>query len=88
MTIAFDIPQNIESLLQQGGQSPSVAAKEAFLVELYRQEKISHGELAQALGLSRQETDVVLNQHGVTEDLLTPQELAAQVASLSELLRQ
>jgi predicted HTH domain antitoxin len=88
MTIAFDIPGNIEHLLQQSGQDPSQAAKEALLVELYRQEKISHGELAQALGLSRCGTDVVLKRHNVTEDLLTPQELATQVAQLRERLRQ
>jgi predicted HTH domain antitoxin len=86
MTVTFSIPQNVERLLAEDGQDLNLAAKEAALVELYRREKISHGELAQALGLSRYETDGVLRKHGVIEDLITREELQAQIASLGELL--
>ena len=86
MTITFTVPPTIERLLGEDGLDLNLAAKEAALVELYRREKISHGELAQALGSSRHETDAVLQRHGVTEDLITPEELAAQVSSLRELL--
>ena len=52
-----------------------------MLVELYRQGRISHGELAEGLGLSRYETDGVLRRH-VTEDLLSGEELDEQLAGL------
>ena len=86
MTITFSLPQEIERLLAQEGQDLSLITKEAALVELYRQEKISHGQLAQALGLSRYETDAVLKRHGVTEDLITSEELNAQLKNLKTLL--
>jgi len=88
MTITFSLPQEIEQLLAQEGRDLSLITREAVLVELYRQEKISHGQLAQALGLSRYETDAVLKRHGVTEDLITPEELNAQVEALGKLLDQ
>jgi hypothetical protein len=86
MTITFSLPQDIERLLAQEGRDLSLVTKEAALVELYRQEKISHGQLAQALGLSRYETDAVLKRHGVTEDLITAGELNAQVEAVRALL--
>ena len=86
MTVTFSIPPNVERLLVEDGQDLNLAAKEAALLDLYRREKISHGELAQALGLSRCATDGVLKKHAVTEDLITPEELKAQVASLGDLL--
>ena len=51
------------------------------MVELYREGRISHGELAEGLGLSRYQADGVLKRHNVTEDLLCSDELAEQVAS-------
>lgn len=88
MTITFSLPHDIEHLLTQDGQNLSEVTKEAALVELYRQAKISHGQLARALGLSRFETDAVLRQHGVTEDLMTAEELSVQVQALGKLLDQ
>jgi Uncharacterised protein family (UPF0175) len=40
-------------------------AREAYLVELYRQDRITHHQLTQALGLSRLEGDGVLKRHKV-----------------------
>ncbi len=79
MTITFTIPENVERLLQEQGPDANLAAKEAALVELYRQDKITHFELAQALGLSRYQTDGVLKRHGVTEDLPTVEEFEQQL---------
>lgn len=87
MAIAFELPGGIEQRLRRDYTDVNQAAKEATLVEFYRQSKISHYELSQALGLSRCETDGVLNRHGVTEDLLTSEEHEAQLAGLRELLK-
>ena len=82
MAIEIELPGAIEERLRADFGDLSVAAKEAMLVELYRQRRISHGELAEGLGLSRYETDGVLRRHSVIEDLLTTEEHDDQVAGL------
>lgn len=81
MLVTFELPNNIERRLRQLGDLDQVA-KEAALVELYRQEKLTHHELAQALGLSRIETDVLLKKHNVTEDLMTIEQFERQADQL------
>jgi predicted HTH domain antitoxin len=81
MTISYEIPQDIEQALRATGPDINQEAKEAYLVDLYRRERISHRQLADALGLSRYETDGVLKRHKVWLEL-TSEELAAQVALL------
>ena len=83
MTISFEIPCEIEQELGSNGADLNGEAREAFLIELYRQERITHHQLVAALGLSRYETDGVLKRHKVWLEL-TPEELAAQAASLRE----
>jgi predicted HTH domain antitoxin len=83
MTISFELPRNIEQELRTNGADLNREAKEAYVVELYRQHKISQHQLAEALGLSRVEADGVLKKHEVWLEL-TPEELAAQAASLRE----
>jgi hypothetical protein len=85
ITITFDIPDEIAELLAAAGVDIALAAKEAFLVELYRQESITCHELAQALGLCRYETDGVLKKHGVDYGL-TLEEFRAEAESLHRLL--
>jgi len=81
MTIRFEIPQDIEQQLRSSGIDPDREAKEAYLVDLYRQERLTHHQLAEALGLSRYETDGVLKRHGVELEL-TPEMFRSQVATL------
>lgn len=83
MNISFEIPPGIEQALRTNGRDMNHEAKEAYLVDLYRQEQITHYQLAEALGLSRYETDGVLKRHKVWLEL-TPEELAAQAASLRD----
>jgi predicted HTH domain antitoxin len=84
MTISFELPQSIDQELRTNAADLNREAKEAYLVELYRQHKISQHQLAEALGLSRVEADGVLKKHEVWLEL-TPEELAAQAASLREV---
>lgn len=79
MPITFDIPQDLEKNLAQQLGDLNQAAKEAALVELYRQGRISRPELSRALDLSRYETDGLLKRHCVTEDLITIEELDEQL---------
>lgn len=82
MGISFHIPESVERAIARGGRDASIELKEAGLVELYRQGRISHGQLAEALGVSRPEADALLRRHGVTEDLPTPAELSEQLDGL------
>lgn len=81
MNVSFDIPRDVAQELSATGPDVTREAKEAYLVDLYRRERISHRQLADALGLCRYDTDGVLKRHKVWLEL-TSDELAAQVASL------
>jgi hypothetical protein len=81
MTISFEIPGDIERQLSTEGSELSDEAREVFLVELYRQDRISHHQLTEALGLSRLETDGVLKRHKVSSGV-TAEEMGAQAAAL------
>ena len=85
MTISFEIPGPIEEQLRQEPLDVGQLAKEALLVDLYRREKLTHHELAAALGLDRLETDALLARHHVTEDCLSLEEHDRQMAALRRL---
>jgi predicted HTH domain antitoxin len=84
MTIHFEIPQDIEQELGSNNADLNGEAREAFLVELYRQDRISHHRLAEALGLSRLETERVLKRHKVSSGV-TAEEMRAQAAALRDV---
>ncbi len=83
MNISFEIPQDIEQELRTNGLDLNREAKEACLVNLYREERISHRQLAEALGLSRYETDGVLKRHKVSPNV-TAEEMRAQANALRD----
>jgi len=85
MSVAFDLPADVEQILRRQFQNFDQAAKEAALVELYKQNKLTHYQLSQALGLTRFETDGVLKQHNVVEDLPSPDELEDDLQRLRQL---
>jgi len=79
MTLTVQLPDNVEQQLRAQTRDLAADAKEAMLVEFFRQGKLSHAELAQALGLSRYQTDSLLKQHNVTEDSITLDELRTEL---------
>ena len=83
MTISFEIPQNIGAQIRTNGTDLGGKAREAFLVALYREQKITQHELGQALGLDDYETDGVLKRYGVGHDL-TLEEFEQQRAFLQQ----
>ena len=86
-TISFDLPDSVERHLATLSDNVDAAAKEAAVVELYRQGQLSHGALADCLGISRMEVDGVLERHGVTEDLPTVAECREQLEAIRNRLR-
>ena len=61
--------QDVEQVLRADGPDINREAKEAYLIDLYRQERISHRQLADALGFNRYETDGVLKRHKVSPNV-------------------
>jgi hypothetical protein len=88
MTISFSLPGPVEECLRAQVVNLDATAKEAALVELYRQGQLSHSQFAQGLGISRDEANAVLKRHHVTEDLVTPEEYEEQMATVRRLLGQ
>ncbi|MEW6743328.1 MAG: UPF0175 family protein [Planctomycetota bacterium] len=84
--IQIQLPQHVEERLRKALGNLEQAAKEAALVELYRQGHVTHHELGEALGLSRFETDGLLKRHNVTEDLETPEEHLRDLEALRKAL--
>ena len=84
MNISFELPPDIGEQIRGNGEDLSGEARELFLVELYRRDRITRHQLSEALGLGRYETDGVLKKHQVWLEL-TPEELAAQAASLRDV---
>lgn len=62
-------------------------AKEALLVDLYRQGGLSHHDLGVALGIDRFEVEALLKRHGVVEDLQTVEEQALELERAREMMR-
>ena len=88
MAITFELPAMIERQLRGKWADFDAVAKEAALVELYRQTKLTHYQLATALGLDRFAADELLKRHQVTEDFLSAEALGSQIATLRKLVDQ
>jgi hypothetical protein len=69
MTIRFEIPQEIEQQIRTTGVDLDRDAKEVYLMEQYRQAKITHRQLEEALDLSFHEAEQLLKQRGLGQDL-------------------
>ncbi len=85
MAVSFQLSNDLEQNLRHDLKDLDAEAKEALLVALYRQGKLSYHALSLALGLDRFETEDVLHKHNVTEDLGTVEEHIAEVRSVEEL---
>ncbi len=86
MTISFEIPQTIEQRVRTGGADPNREAKEVYLIDLYRQERITHDDLSEALGLGFHQTEQLIKEHGAGDDF-TLAEVEAERTVLREMER-
>jgi predicted HTH domain antitoxin len=83
MTITIQLPEGLDEALARQAERE---AREAIGVRLYREEKLSHGQLQRFLGVSSYEADTVLKRHGGADDFSVA-EIGRQVED-SQLLRQ
>lgn len=86
MSVTFSLTERLENTLREEQVDLAQLAREATLVALFRQGKISHGQMAECLDTSCNEVDGILKRHNVTEDLLTWEELQEQVNSINKTL--
>ncbi len=86
MAVTVELPADLEQRLREETPDLESHAKEAMLVELYRQEKLTRFELSQALGLDRFETDAVLKKHKVALDLPTSEEIDEGLRRLRKIV--
>ena len=85
MAVSFQLPTDLDQELRRRLRNLDAEAKEALLVSLYRQGKLSHLALSGALGLDRFEAEDVLRKHNVTEDLGTVEDYLSDAATLAKL---
>lgn len=64
MTISFELPRNIEEQALTEGADLAREAKEVYLLDLYRRERISHAQLREALEASFHEAERLIKEHG------------------------
>lgn len=85
MAVSFELPKEVEDDLRDELGDLNQAAKEALLIECYRQARISIGYLAQALGMGVVEASEWLRTRGVPLNY-TPEDLRADVEALERIL--
>ncbi len=68
MTISFELPSEIEQQIRTNGVDLDREARELYLIELYRQERISHAQLRDALGVSFHEAERLIKAHAAGRD--------------------
>ncbi len=90
MTVKFELPADVEQSLRKSSVVLDLdrTLKEAALVEMYRQEKLTQHELAVALSISRFEVEALLKSHNVIEDLPAASDLDEALSRLQSQARQ
>lgn len=88
LNVIIDLPTDVEDRLRRETGSLDEDVKEAFVLELFRQGRLSHYELSQSLGLDRFETDGFLLRHKVWEQSLTMEDLEADRETLGRVMGQ
>ena len=85
MTLIVELPSDLEATLRRiVAGDLNAYAREALAVQMYRDRKLTHGQLQQFLGVKSYEADTILKKHGGVDEL-TSAELAAQVQASHDI---
>lgn len=82
MTLQIEIPEELVTLL---GPDPTTAVREAVLLQLVREGKMTVARASQALGLDREESIRWYTGHGYTYPALTPADLQQDLDTVKAL---
>jgi predicted HTH domain antitoxin len=86
MIITLEIPEQLAAHFGQSSQEVARHAWEAFLLETYRQDKISGAEAAQILGYSRMQWEMFLDEHQVVEGTYSTADLERDLAASAKAI--
>ena len=87
MSITLDFPAELEVRLRNAEPNLEALAREAVALDLFRNEKITHFELGQLLGLDRFETDAFLKARHEDAQTLTLADVENDRQTIKQLLR-
>src|ERR1700712_3533125 len=88
MTVIVELPAELEASIRRNIEGDLNAyAREALAVQMYRDRKLTHGQLQIFLGAGSYEADTILKRHGGVDEI-TADELAEQVAASNTLRKQ
>ncbi len=87
MTVKVELPSDLEAAIRRNIDGDlDTYVREAMAVQMYRERKLTHGQLQRFLGVKSYEADTILKKHGGVDDL-TSDELAAQVQTSHDVRR-
>jgi len=86
LNVTLSFPAELEEKLRRETPNLDVDVREAYLLELFRQGRLSHYELACVLGLDRFETDAWLKRHKLFEGSVTMADLEADRQTLDRVM--
>ncbi|HXV64869.1 MAG TPA: UPF0175 family protein [Vicinamibacteria bacterium] len=87
MSVTFELPHDLEQQLREKFGDLGQAAKEAFLVQSYRESRLSVGQIARILQRGVVETQAWLAERGASVDY-SPQDLEEDRRTLRRLFHQ
>ncbi|HEY2412797.1 MAG TPA: UPF0175 family protein [Pirellulaceae bacterium] len=83
--VVLELPPELEQRLRQQSDNLNADIKEAYLLELYRRDKIDRPELSAALRLDRFDTEALLKHHNIFRGSLTMEDLENDRKTLESL---
>lgn len=79
----LELPEELLNLFDSQ-ETANREAREAFVLDLLRQEKISQGKAAELLGVTRWDLPELLSKHHIPAISLEPEELAQDLRALQQ----
>jgi predicted HTH domain antitoxin len=86
LSITLNFPPEIERMLREQSRDLQAEVREAYAIDLFRQNKLTHAELAQVLGTDRVATDAILKRHRVVEGSPTFDDVENDLQTLRQAL--
>ena len=86
VTVTIDLPPRLEEKMRAvAAEDLASDIRQAYALELYRAEKISHRELSEMLGLDRFQTSALLQKHQIYVGSLTMEDMEGDFQRMQKL---